>query len=158
MGTIDLSIAAGIVYEEAIASLEKTLELNSKNANAYYYLGLAWQKLKNYSAANQIFERAISLIPEEAIILNGKAGLLYALKDYQKAIFIYHKLIETNPDDASAWYNLACCHALQGNSDRAIAELEKAIKLNPQFKDSAKNDSDFASLSEQKNFQKLLEN
>jgi tetratricopeptide (TPR) repeat protein len=61
------------------------------------------------------------------------------------------------PDYPDAWYNKACCYALQGNIAQAIANLQQAIILNPdKYREMAKTDSDFDKIREDEQFQALI--
>jgi hypothetical protein len=53
-------------------------------------------------------------------------------------------------------YNAACYSCLLGKSD-ALTWLAAAIKANPQHKDGAKADTDFATLKDDPNFQSLVQ-
>ena len=82
---------------------------------------------------------------------------MYELKNYAAAILIYQTIVEIEPKDALGWYDLACCYALQGNSEPAIANLKKAIELEPdRFKNQARTDADFSSLGEHQAFKQLI--
>ena len=57
-------------------------------------------------------------------------------------------------DESASWqgvvrYNLACHHALVGETERAIEELGRALELNPGLTEWSKEDSDFASIREE---------
>ena len=49
-------------------------------------------------------------------------------------------------DTAIIQFRLACCHARLGEHDQAIAELRRAIELNPNMRRRAEEDADLASL------------
>ncbi|HEY9882635.1 MAG TPA: hypothetical protein V6C98_03395, partial [Thermosynechococcaceae cyanobacterium] len=65
--------------------------------------------------------------------------------------------IQNASDYHLAWYSQSCCCALQANSDLAIQYLEQAIRLNVDYKATAKTDSDFDAIREDERFQQLLE-
>jgi len=76
---------------------------------------------------------------------------------FQEAIASYDKALEFKPDDDAAWYNKACCYALQNKIDLALGNLQQAINLNPdKYREMAKTDSDFDSLRENERFQALI--
>ncbi len=50
-------------FKEALAEFEKTLEENPQHIYAHYYLGRAYQALKNYDEAWQAFQRSKDLLP-----------------------------------------------------------------------------------------------
>ncbi|MBI4781570.1 MAG: tetratricopeptide repeat protein [Oscillatoriophycideae cyanobacterium NC_groundwater_1537_Pr4_S-0.65um_50_18] len=46
-------------------------------------------------------------------------------------------------EDTGAYYNKACCYGLQGNVERSIASLQRAIDLDPKYQETAQTDTDF---------------
>ncbi|MGB7056667.1 MAG: tetratricopeptide repeat protein, partial [Geitlerinemataceae cyanobacterium] len=56
-----------------------------------------------------------------------------------------------------AWYNTACLYAMQQNLDAAISHLQKAIDLDPKYRDMAKTDTDFDCIRDCDRFLKLLD-
>ncbi|HEC84244.1 MAG: hypothetical protein DRR08_25415 [Candidatus Parabeggiatoa sp. nov. 2] len=64
--------------------------------------------------------------------------------------------MQIRADDERAWYNKACCYALQGKMALVIPTLEKAISLNPDYREQAKTDSDFDKVRHQRQFNALL--
>ncbi|WP_016865047.1 TPR end-of-group domain-containing protein, partial [Fischerella muscicola] len=82
---------------------------------------------------------------------------LRQLGRYEEAIASYDKALEIKPDYHQAWYNKACCYALQVNIEQAIENLQKAIILNPECREMAKTDSDFDSIRDDERFQELIE-
>jgi len=57
---------------------------------------------------------------------------------------------------AGAHYNLACIYAITGAIKKSIEELEEALKLNPELKEWASQDSDLDSIREETEFQTLV--
>ncbi|WP_298907843.1 tetratricopeptide repeat protein [uncultured Nostoc sp.] len=69
----------------------------------------------------------------------------------------FDKALELKPDYADAFYNKACCYALQGDTESAIDNFQKVINLSyEQYLQRAKNDSDFDSIRENEQFQALI--
>jgi len=54
--------------------------------------------------------------------------------------------LERRPDHPATLYNLACAEALAGRPDDAIAHLQRALELKPEWMDQARKDDDLASL------------
>ncbi len=83
----------------------------------------------------------------------GEGGRILAL--YQEAAE------RLDPFDASpAWrgvtrYNIACGYALAGFRDEAIAALGEALRLRPDLKALARDDSDFTAIRQEPAFQAL---
>ena len=56
---------------------------------------------------------------------------------------MYTRLMALMPDFSVLWFNRACGHGILGNAGLAIADLEKAIEMEPRWRESAKRDSYF---------------
>jgi hypothetical protein len=53
---------------------------------------------------------------------------------------------EDQIETAILQYRLACCHARLGDGDRAVAELERAIEINPVYRERAAAEEAFAEI------------
>jgi Flp pilus assembly protein TadD len=51
-------------YDEAIEELNKVLEVNPKNAEAYYNLGLIYEHKNQKEDARNMYEKALNIDPE----------------------------------------------------------------------------------------------
>ena len=47
---------------------------------------------------------------------------------------------------------------MQGDVNRSMENLQKAIELNPEYREDAKTDSDFDRIRENKRFQEIIQN
>jgi tetratricopeptide (TPR) repeat protein len=54
--------------------------------------------------------------------------------------------LERRPEHPATLYNLACAEALAGRPDDAIAHLQRALELKPEWTDQARKDDDLATL------------
>lgn len=52
-------------------------------------------------------------------------------------------------------YNRACIYSLKGKKANTIADLERAIGMEPSFREYARTDEDFKSLYDDEDFKKL---
>jgi tetratricopeptide (TPR) repeat protein len=66
----------------------------------------------------------------------------YSAKDYEPAVEIMSRALEQHPDNPNVLYNLACCEALAGHRDDALAHLARAAELDPRVPGWAATDSD----------------
>ena len=71
--------------------------------------------------------------------------------DYETARSILEQGL-AEKDAAVIHYQLACVEALDGNADRALAELQSAVEREPRFAKAAQTDDDFASIRDDPRF------
>src|SRR5579884_2084885 len=76
--------------------------------------------------------------------------------DYAGAATRGRELVESHPEYAALFYNLACCESLAGDADEAVAHLRRAIELSERFRAYAAEDSDFDPIREQPAFAELV--
>lgn len=80
---------------------------------------------------------------------------MIGLKCYEEALEIYDKILDLDQNYKKAWYDKACVESLQGNKDKAMYNLEKAINLDSKYKEKAKREPDFINIKNMSAF-KLL--
>jgi hypothetical protein len=66
----------------------------------------------------------------------------YTAEDYERAREVMARALESHPDNPNVLYNLACCEALAGYPDDAVAHLSRAAELDPRVAEWAAKDSD----------------
>ena len=76
----------------------------------------------------------------------------YTAGDYEETVEIMRRGLERHPDNPNVLYNLACCEALAGRLDDALAHLARAAELDPRVVDWARDDSDLAAVREDDRF------
>jgi mannose-6-phosphate isomerase-like protein (cupin superfamily) len=81
---------------------------------------------------------------------------LYEAGDYAQVVERGRELIEANPGYPVLYYNVACCESLSGQTTEALEHVRRAIELSEQFRDYAKNDSDFDAIRDEPAFKDLI--
>jgi tetratricopeptide (TPR) repeat protein len=143
-------------YSEADAALRKAAELQPNDAVVAFHLGVIKTEVGSYAEAKHFYKKAIYLNPSYVEAWDSLGLLLHRkFLDYTGAINSYNKAIELKPE-ASTWFNRACALSLLGENDRAIEDLQRAIELDPKFREQAKTDSDFDAIRNDDRFNQLL--
>ncbi len=75
---------------------------------------------------------------KEAYYFQGNFKL-YALGEVDRAIKLYQKALQIDPNFALAHYDLAVAYRNMGQVDRAIAEYKKTLKIHPNFPEALSN-------------------
>ena len=81
---------------------------------------------------------------------------LYEAGKYAEVADRGREVIEANPQYAEPMYNLACCEALAGRKEDAIAHLRLALEKAEQLRSLAKGDSDLDSIRDEPAFKELV--
>jgi tetratricopeptide (TPR) repeat protein len=149
-------------YEKVIAVYDQKLRLQPE-ATVFNRRGLILKKLGNPEEAKVSFEQALKISektlkhqPQDAGACFEK-GLAYQnLQKYTQAISAYNQAIKIEAKHAQAWYNLACCYALQHNPELAVENLRISIDIDRTHLITAKTDPDFDTIRDSSLFQTLL--
>lgn len=118
--------------KQAESLLQKAIELDPENAEAFYNLGKLYTSKKEYAMAIQSYDKAIDLAPSSPDAFFNLGFLYYGRKDYSKAEALFLKVTELQPAYLDqAYFNLAVVQNLQGKKEESIGNLERALEVNP---------------------------
>ena len=118
-------------YREAESIWRQIISIDSNNAIAYFYIGLALRKQGKLEEAIAAYKKAIELDPNDATAYNNMGVALRKQGKYDEAIAAYKKAIEINPNYAFAYYNMGNALSDQGKLEEAIAAHKKALEIDP---------------------------
>jgi tetratricopeptide (TPR) repeat protein len=131
-------------------------QLSTMSPNNWEYqqmLGVAQFNLGKYQEAVATFDKAIPLAqaaasskdpkqnPDKAKaaiggMLNNEGAAYTKLKQPQKAVEIYTKAAEMDPNPGTAYFNLCATQYNSGNTEGALAACDKAIAADPNRADA----------------------
>jgi hypothetical protein len=95
---------------------------------------------------------------EESWRESGEAMKLYREQRYAEAAAILRDAIQRYPKSAGLYYNLACFESMAGEDAGAVVgHLAQAIELYANFRDYARQDSDFQPVADDSAFKALVE-
>ncbi|MDD2680335.1 MAG: tetratricopeptide repeat protein, partial [Candidatus Omnitrophica bacterium] len=117
-------------------SLNKAIELNPKNDQAYFQLGWLYQSKDKFSQAAESFKKAIELNPKNNKAYTGLGWCYQHQGNFPQAEGLYEKAIELNPKDDKACIGLGWCYQHEGNFPQAEDAFKKAIEINPENADA----------------------
>jgi len=137
-------------FKKAVAELQSLIEKYKNEAeitaSARSYLDIckcseARQKKTAPTAQNQTYAMGV---------------LEHNRTNYDKAVAYFRQSLEIYPRADYIYYSIAASLALKGDVSSAIENLRKAVELNRDSLVHAKNDPDFASLENDKEFLDLI--
>lgn len=97
-------------------------------------------------------------LPEDPTSLVDRGVVFHNLGEYDQALACYTKALEKaeNKDQDYIFYAMASSEAGQGNTDKAIGYLKKAIQLKNELRFMARSDPDFETLADSAEFRDLV--
>ena len=102
------------------------------------------------------FGRLLDRDPCFVDALRAQAGNLAAKGLHSRALQLDRRLVRLVPDDAIAWYNLACSYTVLGMIDPGFFALEWAVGLGYAYTRHMLRDPDLKALRRDPRFERLL--
>ena len=125
----DLSSEDALALNEEIAELTKSIEINPKDAVAYYNRANAKYNLKDCQESIADYNKAIEINPQYADAYSERAFAKYYFKDFEGAIADFNKVIGFNPQDALAYRSRGTNKDLIGDLKGACVDWKEASSL-----------------------------
>jgi len=117
--------------ERAVGAYRQATRSRPEYVEAYYNLGNLFLELEDYPAAIEAYRSAVRYRPGFAEALYNLGQAYYRQRNFANARDAYMSAIQANPKHAGAWHNLGIVYRDLGESDKAVAAIEEAVKLNP---------------------------
>lgn len=123
-------------FSEAVASLDRALELEPDYFEAHSSRGIALAQLQRNAEALASFERALALRPAAAELHNNRGNLLRRLHRLPEALASFEQAIALQPGLAMAYNNRGLVLQAMRRYEEAAASYERAIALQPDYADA----------------------
>lgn len=120
-------------YEEALATFERALTLDSQSALAWNGKGDALNNLQHYDEALSAYEQALTLDPKNAFAWNSEGNTLASLGRHEEALSAYEQVLALDPKNAIAWTNkIAILRHLRRRAEAQEAKRQRDEALRSQ--------------------------
>lgn len=171
----------GIAYHQmmnldgARKNYEKASKINPNYPEAINNLGTFWYARKNYRRAITYYKRALALTPNAASIHSNLGTAHFARKKYDLAMVSYQRALELDPEvfehrssagvllqersvneRAKFHYYLAKTYAKNGQFERALLYMRKALEEGFTEKNKFMEDPEFGELRKLPAFDELI--
>ena len=161
-------------YDEAKHSFEKAAKLERTNANAINNIGSMYYQSKSYPRAIKYYRRALLLSPDTASFHANLGSAYMAHKNLEQADAEYLRALQLDPDvfeahstigitalmkpedRANYSYTLAKMYAKNGQFDRSLLYLRRAMEEGYKNIDHVYQDPEFAQLRKDQRFTALM--
>ncbi len=111
---------------------------------------------KKYRYALKYGKNALNIDQNDPNLWNDIGITYLKLKNFDQAILSFEQSRKIDKSLPDPYYNLSCSYSLKKDTDSALKYLQKAIKLNPEFKNKALKDPDFDNIRDTAKFIILL--
>jgi tetratricopeptide (TPR) repeat protein len=171
----------GIAYHQmlqldaAMKRYRRAMRLDAKYPEAINNLGTIYYAEKRYGRATGFYKRALKLAPDSASIYSNLGTAYFADKKYKDAAVAYDKALQLDPEifehhstygvllqertvneRPKFHYYLAKIYAKEGQKERALLYIRKALEEGFTDRKKLMQDPEFADMRESAEFKELL--
>ena len=162
-------------YKEAKKSFGRAIKADPKHANAHNNLGVVYYLEKNYNKAIKEYGKAIAIEDDAASFYSNRGAAYFSKQQFDKAVVDYSQAIRIDPeiferssragvaahlsspgDQARYDYVLAKLYAKQGEADRSLHYLKKAMEEGYKDIKDVYKDNEFTELRKDPRFGELM--
>ena len=108
-----------VMFEEAVAEFDKTLEINPFHADSYYYLGLISLDTREYDRSLKYFLKSFRINNKRYQVCNNIAALYEKRKNRRKAVYYLRQALVLKPEYEIACFNLGRLLLNDGKKEEA---------------------------------------
>ena len=116
-------------YLDAIREFRAALEIDDRFADAYFNLGVTYQRMKAYDKALVKYQEALKLRPHNADYHYALGATHYHLSDFSRSIRSFKRALDINDTLCSAQYSLAKALEKAGRDRQARSAWERYLEL-----------------------------
>lgn len=133
-------------YREAIEAWGRVTQLTPDNVWGYMNVGAAYFNIGQFEQASEYFRRALKLAPDNDKLYSNLGTVSFFLGRFEEDAAYCQKAIELRPQDYAYRGDLAdAYHMIPGESSKATAMYQEAIRLGETQLSVNPNDSDVLS-------------
>jgi len=111
-------------YDEAAAILDQVVRANPTNARALFQQARIFMKRGQLGEAENNIRQVLALFPRDRISLQQLGELCKIKRDYDGALECFGKILQIDPEDLGAHYNLMLVYRKLGRTDDARREAK----------------------------------
>ncbi|HIN11447.1 MAG TPA: tetratricopeptide repeat protein, partial [Acidobacteria bacterium] len=108
--------------DAAIPLLEQAIALEPSLARAHFFLGTALRTLGQYDEAMEHLQTARAQYPRDRVVLGQIGRIQFLQRQYDDAIETFEAVLQIDPEDLQAHYNLMLSHQGAGHPEAVARE------------------------------------
>jgi Flp pilus assembly protein TadD len=115
--------------DRARTVLEKALALNPELARTNFFYAKVLRADGNYDEAAAHLRKVLTQYPRDRVALNDLGRILFLQRKYADAVKTLESVLEIDPEDLQAHYNLMLCYNGLGNEKLAKEHQERYMRF-----------------------------
>jgi Flp pilus assembly protein TadD len=115
--------------ERARLVLEKALAVSPDLARAHFFYAKVLRADGNYDGAAAELRKVLAHYPRDRVALNDLGRTLFLQRKYTDAVKVLESVLEIDPEDLQAHYNLMLCYNGLGNEKLAKEHQERYMRF-----------------------------
>ena len=120
-------------WDQAIENFNKVIEINPKDAMAYFNIGTIFSEKEEFDIAIKNYQKCLAINPDHAEAHDNMGSALKAQGNLTAAVEQFTQAINLKPNFAQAHYNLGVALQEQENFSESIKSYEKACQIKPNY-------------------------
>jgi Flp pilus assembly protein TadD len=105
--------------ERARTVLQKAISLSPDLARAHYFYARVLRSDGNYDGAASELQIVLAQYPRDRVVLNDLGRVLFLQRKFPDAVKVLNSVLEIDPEDLQAHYNLMLCYNGLGDEKQA---------------------------------------
>ena len=139
-----------------VQQLEQQLATQPHDLKVVAQLAQAYLRLQQFTRLQALFENFLTQPGVTAGEMLQIAQFYLSVNQVQLALRTIERSTQRFPQEPDSFYALAIIRGAMGGTNEALVALQRAIQLNPVFRERARNDQQFAALRNDARFQSLV--
>jgi tetratricopeptide (TPR) repeat protein len=123
-------------YKSAAQLGAQLVKTASSSFEAWFNLGVAYQKTNRLEQAGQAYAEALKLKPDSALAYSNLGATLQERGDLPEARKVYERALQLAPETPAALWNLAIVQDRLGNPSETEKCVEKLVEVDPEREDA----------------------
>ncbi len=103
----------------AQSALESAMKINPDLASSRYYYGLTLKAQGKYDEAHKHLKKIVTKYPRDRVAKIERGHLYLLMRDYDRAIRDFEKVLSIDPENMEAYYHLIRAYRAVGNEEKA---------------------------------------
>jgi tetratricopeptide (TPR) repeat protein len=131
-----LSGLAALRFQTLSRAYREDFEKEPSHLDSALQLGLLYAEDRQWTPALEWFNKVLAQEPAHAAALNNRANVHLLMDEPAKAVPLYEKAVQVDPQDSGIWLNLSRAAWRAGDKAKARQSYDRALKESPALKDS----------------------